>query len=145
RQADPLRRTKTDRHVSTRSDGDTDTGETENPRIGRLAEQVVRALARRVADIAEDEEIPNSSAGEARQVGGLAAPKSFHEAAGGVSRRSRVRLRLFHLVGERRVDGDLALGRKVEEALRQVEIAGGERRTDFALRDRAAQDIVERP
>ena len=79
----------------------------------------------------------------ARSVG-LAAPKSFHKAAGGVRRRRRIRLRLFHLVGECGIEREPALGRKVEKALRQVDIAGGERRADFAFRNGATKYIVER-
>ena len=54
-------------------------------------------------------------------------------------------LRLFGLVGQRRIDGDAAIGSKLDKTLRQIVVAGCKRPTDFALRDIPVENAIERP
>ncbi|HWX83869.1 MAG TPA: hypothetical protein VNZ48_09750 [Xanthobacteraceae bacterium] len=50
-----------------------------------------------------------------------------------------------HLIGQSRIEGDTAIGRKLDKALRQIIVAGGKRRADFALGDAPVEDAIERP
>ena len=38
-------------------------------------------------------------------------------------------------IGQRRIDGDAAVGGEIDEALRKIAVVGGKRRADFALGD----------
>ena len=135
RQTDPRRRRGANRNICRSGDRDADAGKAENPWIGRLAGQVARALARGVADIAEHEEIADRRAGKACTIDRLAGPKPLHKSSRRAGNRARFHLRLLDLIGQRRIDGDAAIGSKLDKALRQVIVARGKRRADFALRD----------
>ena len=54
-------------------------------------------------------------------------------------------LAVLDLGGQGRIDGEIAIGGKRDEALRQIEIAGRQRRADVALRNIAIEGAVERP
>ena len=71
--------------------------------------------------------------------------KSVHKPPGGVRRRRRVGPRLLDLVGQRRIDLDAALGRQIEKALREIDVAGRQRSADFMLRNALGKDVIERP
>ncbi len=144
RQSDPLRRAGAERGVGRRRDADADAGKTENPRIVFLAGEIMRALARGVADVAEHEEIAERGAGEAREIGRLAGPQAVHEASGGIGRRGVLHARVIDRVGERRIDWHGAVGRERDKALRQIDIVSGERRADFAFGNVAIERPVER-
>ena len=54
--------------------------------------------------------------------------------------------RFLDPAGEQRIDGDAAIGGEIKKALRQIDIAGGERGADFALGDALIEgDALERP
>ena len=144
-QTDPRRRRGSNRNICGGSDRYADAGEAENPWIGGLAGQVTRALARGVADIAKDEEIADRRAGKACAVDRLAGPKSLHKSSRRTGDRTRFHLRLLDLTGQRRIDGDAAIGGKLDKALRQIRIARGKRRADFALGDVSAENAIQRP
>ena len=98
-----------------------------------MAAQIAGALARGIADVAEHKQIADRGAGQAGDVGRFAGPQAVGEPPGGLRDRSGFRLRLFHPVGEMRVDGDTALGRQLKKALRQIDVACRERGIDLAL------------
>ncbi len=52
---------------------------------------------------------------------------------------------VLDLGGQGRIDSELAIGGKRDETLRQIEIAGRQRRGDVALRHIAIECAVERP
>ena len=125
-------------------DGDADAGETENPRIVVLAHEIVRALAGRIADVAEHKEIAESGAREARQVGGLAGPQSMNKSACGVADGRLLHAGVLHLGRQGRIDGDAAIGRERDKALRKTDIARGQCSADFAFRHIPVEAAVER-
>ena len=145
RQTDPRRRRGSNRNICRSSDRYADAGEAENPWIGGLAAQIARALAGGVADIAEDEEIADRGAGKARAVDRLAGPQALHKPSRRAGNRVRLHLRLLDLVGQRRIDADAAIGRKLDKTLRQIHIARAKRRADFALRDVPVENAIKRP
>ena len=125
-------------------DGDADAGETENPRIVVLAREIVRALARGIADIAEHKEIAERGAGEACQIGGFAGPQSVDKSACGVADGRLLHAGVLHLGRQGRIDGDAAIGRERDKALRKADIARGQCSADFALRHIPVEAAIER-
>ena len=125
-------------------DGDADAGETENPRIVVLAHEIVRALARGIADIAEHNEIAERGPGEACQVGGFAGPQSVDKSACGVADGRLLHAGVLHLGRQGRIDGDAAIRRERDKALRKADIARGQCSADFALRHIPIEAAVER-
>src|SRR5208282_6324810 len=144
REPDPRRRTDAERSIRPCRNSEPDTGEPKNPRVGVLASEVARALARSIPDVAEHEEIAERGAGEACKIDRFASPQALHKSTSGIGNRGGLCIRLRYLVDQRRVDADAAIGRKLEEALRKVRIASGEGRLDFALRDALVERAVER-
>ena len=48
-------------------------------------------------------------------------------------------------IGQRRIDGDAAVRRKFDEALRKIAIVGGKRRTDLTFGDFLIEAAIKRP
>ncbi len=69
----------------------------------------------------------------------------MHEAAGRIGDGGLLRACILDLGGQGRIDSEIAIGGKRDEALRQIEIAGRQRRGDVAFRDIAIECAVERP
>ena len=69
----------------------------------------------------------------------------MRKASRGLRDRSGFCARLFHPISEVRIDGHTALGRQIEKALREIEVASGERSVNLTLGDALREDAVERP
>ncbi len=89
-------------------------------------------------------EIAERGAGEACQIGGFAGPQSVDKSAGGVADGRLLHAGVLHLGRQGRIDGDAAIGRKRDKALRKVDIARGQCGADFALRHIPIEAAVER-
>jgi hypothetical protein len=67
-----------------------------------------------------------------------------HESPGGGRNRSLLLARLADGIGQARIDRHVAIRRKRHKALREINIARGERGADFVLRDVAVERLRER-
>jgi hypothetical protein len=104
----------------------------------------VRAFARGIADVAEDEEIAESGPREACKVGGLAGPQSMDKSACGVADGGLLHAGVLHLGRQSRIDGDAAIGRERDKALREIDIARRQCSPDFMLRHIPIEAAIER-
>ena len=68
----------------------------------------------------------------------------MHETTGGGRHRRLLLAGLAHVVGQRRIDCDVAIRRKRHKALREIDIARGKRRANFAFRHVAIEGARQR-
>ena len=139
RQTDARRRSGAERGIGAGGDRQTDAGQPQHQFIGRLAQRHAPALAHRVANIAEHKQIAERGAGQTRHVIGLAGRQTEREALRRMLGGCRFRHRDVHFFGQRRIERHMALGGKLDEALGQIGVLGGERRIDLALRQRGIE------
>ena len=135
RDTDTFRRRCAKARIGDGGDRYADAGKSENPRIVLLARQVARAFARGIADIAKHKQIAKSGAGKAGEIRRFAGPQAMHEAAGRVGKRMLIRIGFVHFARKRRIDRHVALGREIDKALCQIDVAGGKRIADLTLGD----------
>ena len=99
------------------------------------------ALAHRIADVAEHEEIAGRGPREPGEIVGSPGPEAVEEALCRANPLRRGCTGCLHLGGERRVDRNAALAREHEEARGKVGIVGRERALDFAAGDLGRQRL----
>ena len=112
--------------------------------IGLLTCGEPRALAQRVADIAEHEEIAERRSCQPDKVVGLAGDQAARKAPGIVRHRIGVIVRRLDLVGERRIEHHAAVLRQLGEALRQIGVIGRKRLLNLGSGNRRIELLRQR-
>ncbi len=113
--------------------------------VGLLPGREPRALAHRVADVAEHEQIADRGAGEPDGILRLAGNETAREAFEIARGAGRVSHGLFDLLGEFGLDLHVLRTRQFEEAAGKVGVIGRERVLDLALGDRRVEALGDRP
>ncbi len=121
----------TKRRVCARGDRQTDAGQAQNQFVRLLSGRQPRAFAHRVANVAEHEQIPERGAGQPCHVIGFAGDESQREALRRMRRGRIFRHRGIHFVDQRGIECDVTVGGKIDEALGQIAVLGGERLPRF--------------
>ena len=121
-----------ERNIGAGRHRDADAGKPEDQLVGLLTGREPRTFAHGVADIADHEQIADRGAGKADEIVRFTGHEPFGEilyvAAGAVGLRNGG----LDLRGKRRLDRNLLLAGKFQEAVGEVGILGGERSVDLA-------------
>ncbi len=137
------RRRSAHRRISAGGNGDADNGEAENQLIVILAADVAAALAHRIADIAEYEQVAEGRAGKPGHVLRLAGDQPAGKAARGGAGGVGVVDRRFHSLPEFWRQSRAAIVGQIDKALGEIGVAGIERRLDLMDRDGAVKGARE--
>ena len=123
-----------ERRIGAGGDREADAGEAEDQFVDLLAGREPRAFAHRVADVAEHEQVAERGAGEADGVVRFAGDEALGEILDVALRAGGGGVRGLDLGGERRLDRHLVLAGKLEKAVGEFGIVGGQRGLDLARR-----------
>src|SRR5262249_52411688 len=120
-------------------------GEPKDHLVDLLAAGEPRALAHRITDIAEYEQVTDRGPRQSDEIVGLSGDEPMPELACRAACRGDAGTSRLDPAGQIRVDGHVPIGREIEEALGEVDVIGGERRFDLARCYAAVEGTGELP